>query len=372
VKAFIDLVERHEQSFYSFVHKVHSKGEGLFDSLMRWVELFLTVAREGLGEPISLEFLLPHKGQERADILAEVDKVAQYHYKLKVLYEDKLRRRFGRAQSNEADAEDEATHMLVNGVMGEISFGDLVQGDAMDLAAEDEEEETSSGEDDEYSSSEYETSSDAESNETEENARKAVSRPHLTSSPRSPSHPGSSKAPERHSRTTHRNAPHGYTNNMSAASSSTTQISTQGSPTEVPKRKRSFSLHRSRSMNFSLGNLSLSRRSNDIPPVPPLPAHAKVAYVAPSKPLPPSPTPDNDYDDSRPPPVPPKPQSPRTQALPQQSISTANPAVQKKKFVPQAIRPPDLKHIPQLLPVFVEMVSSIDVTALRFHTYDAV
>ena len=94
------------------MHNVHSKGEGLFDSLMRWVELFLTVVREGLGAPFSLEYLLPHGDtQERRDIIEEVDKVALYHYKLKVLYEDKLRRRFGRAQhangGAEADAEDE-------------------------------------------------------------------------------------------------------------------------------------------------------------------------------------------------------------------------------------------------------------------------
>ncbi|EDR12424.1 uncharacterized protein LACBIDRAFT_231484 [Laccaria bicolor S238N-H82] len=170
VQIFIDLVQRHEQSFYHFVHKVHSKGEGLFDDLMRWVELFLTLVREGLGEPISLEFLLPHTGKERADILAEVDKVALYHYKLKVIYEDKLRRRFGRAQvsngqENDADAEDEATQALVNGVVGEISFGELVQGDAIDLAAEETDEEESS---DEYSSSDYESGSSDESEESGE------------------------------------------------------------------------------------------------------------------------------------------------------------------------------------------------------------
>ena len=38
MQIFIDLIQRHEQSFYSFVHKVHSKGAGLFDSLTKWVE----------------------------------------------------------------------------------------------------------------------------------------------------------------------------------------------------------------------------------------------------------------------------------------------------------------------------------------------
>ena len=108
VQIFIDLIQRHEQSFYSFVHKVHSKGEGLFGSLMRWIELYLTLIREGLGQPISLEFLLPHTGKERADILREVDEIARYHYKLKLAHEAKLRRRFVRTQGHQdADAEDE-------------------------------------------------------------------------------------------------------------------------------------------------------------------------------------------------------------------------------------------------------------------------
>ena len=75
VQIFIDLIQRHEQSFYSFVHKVHSKGEGLFTGLMRWIELFLTLMRDGAGDRISLEFLLPHTGPEREDIIREVDAV---------------------------------------------------------------------------------------------------------------------------------------------------------------------------------------------------------------------------------------------------------------------------------------------------------
>lgn len=40
---------------------------------MKWVELFLTVAHEGLKEHISLEYLLPHSGKEHDEIMAEVD-----------------------------------------------------------------------------------------------------------------------------------------------------------------------------------------------------------------------------------------------------------------------------------------------------------
>ena len=92
---------------------------------MKWIELFITIVREGLKEPISLEYLLPHTGKERDEIMTEVDKVALYHYKLKILYENKLRRRFGRANGQSQAEADEATDTLVNGFVGEINLGEL-------------------------------------------------------------------------------------------------------------------------------------------------------------------------------------------------------------------------------------------------------
>jgi hypothetical protein len=172
VQIFIDLIQRHEQAFYGFVHKVHSKGEGLFDSLMRWIEQFLSLMRDGLGEPISLEFLLPHTGQERREIMEEVDAVARYHYLLKVAYEDKVRRRFGKSQGqSEADAEDEAAAEMVNGIVSDLSFGDLVKGDVDELAAEasdeEEEEESESESDEEDDSDEDDDDDDDSDDETE-------------------------------------------------------------------------------------------------------------------------------------------------------------------------------------------------------------
>ncbi|KAF8913922.1 hypothetical protein CPB84DRAFT_1757921 [Gymnopilus junonius] len=360
VQDFISLIQRHEQSFYNFVHKVHSKGEGLFDGLMHWIELFLTVIREGLGDSISLEFILPHKGQERAEILNEVDKVAQYHYKLKVLYEDKLRRRFGRAHSNEADAEDEATQALVNGVVGEINFGDLVRGDAIDLAAEETDEEASSEED--YSSSEYESGSQDDSEESQDSfLGKSISVPRrpLPHTPLSPSYPihSNSKAHERSARIQQ------YSSSSRYQSSSSSRIVVQAQVAQpVPKRKRSLSLHRSKSMTFSMSSLSLSsRRSQDVPPlppVPPLPFTSKSGYPAPSRPLPPSPPEAEDIEAVEPPPVPPKDhlqQHVHPHGL--QFKPAHKPAVtEKRKIVDKALKPPDLNHIPKLLPVFIEMM----------------
>ncbi|KAF9259537.1 hypothetical protein L218DRAFT_990028 [Marasmius fiardii PR-910] len=290
VQTFIDLIKRHEQSFYHFVHKVHSKGEGLFDSLMRWIELFLTVVREGIGSPVSLEFLLPHKGKARVDILAEVDKVAVYHYKLKVLYEDKLRRRFGRTQGqNDADAEDEATKALVDGVVGEISFGELVQGDAIDLAAEETDEEPSS--------SEYYTSSEDDSDESDEDESDDSSVP------------SSAKARPTRSDMSHRGP-------------ARSPLRTNSRP---PENRRPVSSPQPGPLKSSRSLISLnrsSRHNEDIPPVPPIPG--TPLRTAMSKPLPPSPLP-------KPPP-------------------------KNNKRKGRNLQPPELIHIPQLLPVFKEMI----------------
>ena len=160
VQTFVDLVQRHEQAFYSFVHKVHSKGEDLFEGLMRWIELFLTLTREGLGHPISLEFILPHAGEDRELIMKEIDEVALYHYKLKVAYEEKVRRRFGRAMADQGG--DEAAQELVDGVVRELSFGELVKGDANDLFAEESDEETDSEEEEDTTEESSEESSGQE------------------------------------------------------------------------------------------------------------------------------------------------------------------------------------------------------------------
>jgi hypothetical protein len=281
---------------------------------MRWIELFLTVVREGLGEPVSLEFLLPHTGQERANILAEVDKVALYHYKLKVAYEAKLRRRFGRAQ-NAVDAEDQAAQVLVNGVVEEIGFGELIQGDVDDIAAEENSESGDDDSSDDESTSDNEDASD-DSDESDDSgettSKESIPRPR----------------PAIRSQTIKR------------------PPQTVPIPDAQPPalRSRSFSLRSSRSMNFAL---SLGRRSNPstaspAPPVPLIPPQHKPTNSLSLKPLPPSPTSRSSTD--RPPPIP--------------SKSNHEPKKQKVKGkkASETLKPPDLHHIPQLLPVFVEMV----------------
>lgn len=331
VQAFIDLIQRHEQAFYSFVHQVHSKGEGLFNDFMQWIELFLTVLRDGLGEGLSVEFLLPHVGEEREQIISELDKVVLYHYKLKILYEEKLRRRFGRVQGDSmhlaADAEDAALQDLLDSVTGELNFGELASGDALDLAAQETDEECSS---EDYSTSEDNSDESDSQTSTLEN----VPPESLPTSPLSAQtlHPygsstilrGRPPSPIRHSLTTD------------------------------PRPRRSLSLKSVRSL-ISLNHGISSHRSTP-PPVPPLPASVKSAASVysnsiPQKPLPPRPLSQHYQERS----------SSRT-LLPQRESRSQTPQrgqpPRRPKPIKQTVNPPDLQLIPQILPLFVEMVSA--------------
>lgn len=410
VQAFIDLIQRHEQAFYSFVHKVHSKGEGLFDSLIRWIELFLTLVREGLGPPISLEFLLPHSGQERADVLAEVDAVATYHYKTKVVYEDKLRRRFGRAQGVGAGEEaEEQTQAMVDGVLAEISFGEVIQGDVDELAAVDaEDSDWDSGSSDEYDSEDDETDS-VEDSETDD----ASTEESAASRRAPPSRQSTMQAPPSRQNTMH--APPsqqtaGYAVRSPPPRTRTSTHTPIRSPPVVAEdrertpRPRSLSLKLSRSMQ-DLKDVLSHRKGEELPPVPPLPqgmsrtstrqsietrtppmSATSSFQAAVMKPLPPSPSQSSlgSTSSARGPKTPVKDrvrgqsrlrksppsrmESPRRTQLaePPQSAPAASggqthqraPSKSKpaKKAAAPALKPPELVHIPRLVPLFIEML----------------
>ncbi|KAH9049595.1 hypothetical protein EDB84DRAFT_1452207, partial [Lactarius hengduanensis] len=337
VQIFIDLIQRHEQSFYYFVHKVQSKGEGLFSGLMRWTERFLDVVRNGLGEPISLEFILPHTGEEHRAIMKEIDEVALYHYRLKVQYESRVRRRFGRA-GDATTGEDPATQEVVNGFMHDASFGDLMREDAQDMAAEEEE---SDGSD--------ESSYDGRSPSPIARLRVSPSAPSM----QDPSHhPAQQPFPSSPPIRTDTPAP----NRVAAAPSRTPSMASPG-PSGSRLRKLSQSLRKSRSMTFGTGRPTLSNSAEaPPPPLPPLPPSvAQSRSAAPltgrSKPLPPqpsSPSSSSRASSSRraPPPLP--------HEAPAQKTTPTRP--KKKQAASEGLKPPELKKIAELLPIFVEMM----------------
>lgn len=360
VQTFIDLVQRHEQAFYSFVHKVHTKGEGLFDNLMRWIQLFLTVVREGLGHPISLEFLLPHTGEERANVMKEIDEVALYHYKLKLAHEDKLRRRFGKTQGqSDADAEDEAAHELVDSVVHELSFGELMNGEAEELTVEDSDEDESSEDEDEDDSSEYETASESDSVEesdqdsTEDRPPppppKLVTRSSTLQPPPQSLH-NQQAGPHniQRSQSDHRPESHrGGQYRTNGASRHGSQPEPRGRDHDREGEGSKTLRSRSRSRSIVALKSMFIKNNSDAPPVPPLPYNVPPSPL--SKALPPSPLSARSSQDSRP--------------QPQRRPPPKRPSARKNKK-DLGIKPPELKHIPMLLPVFIEMVSGLFVLQL--------
>ncbi|ODQ55465.1 hypothetical protein SAICODRAFT_23501 [Saitoella complicata NRRL Y-17804] len=91
VQSFIDLCARHQESFYRFVHQVHKHDtEGLFDALMRWIELILMLLREGFPQRIDLALLFT-EDIDRQKALQEVDTLIQWNGDRKLWREARLR-----------------------------------------------------------------------------------------------------------------------------------------------------------------------------------------------------------------------------------------------------------------------------------------
>ena len=352
---------------------------------MRWTELFLDVVREGLGEPISLEFILPHTGDERKAIMAEIDEVALYHYRLKVAHESKLRRRFGRASGADMGGDDETTREIVNGVVRDVNFGDLMRADMLEMEAEEEEDSDDSYE----SSSEFETATDDDGESESQESSQRPSPPKDTT-PRHAQEPSPSSSQPRLAF-----PPPGPTKSPSPSPApSVTSPTSAGSRL----RKLSFTLRKSRSMTFDSTRAPPSSNNAETPPVPPLPrppvpplpqsvkqsrSAAPLAVNADrTKPLPPPPPPQSSLSPAtiratsspRRPEAPPPPAgaprpsgastAPKRHPTSHQNQNRKSPQAPKNQGKHQqasghgaALKPPQLKKIPELLPIYVEMVS---------------
>lgn len=370
VQIFIDLIQRHEQSFYYFVHKVHSKGEGLFSGLMHWIELFLDMVREGLGEPISLEFILPHTGDERRDTMKEIDEIALHHYKLKIAHESKLRRRFGRAGGADISGDDENTREIVGGLVRDVSLGDFMKGGMLDVAAEEEE----SSDDSEESSSDYESDADDGETASEESSESSSRTPsQLHASPSTPTlpkvTPQESFPPSQPSKFA---VPPPAKSPMPTPSPSPSpspqppaRAPSVASPSSTGTRLRrlSLTLRKSRSMTFGATRPSSSNNAEapppPVPPVPSLPPSVaqsrSAALLTASRSKQPQSSSASSASPSRRP-------APNAHAharasekrYPSQKLPQA--PKRKSKSAPQAPKPPELKKIAELLPIFVEMM----------------
>ena len=84
VQAFIDLCARHEHNFYKFIHEVHLHDNGLFQSLMSWIEEILDFLRKGpQGGKMDMNALFQGAvgvGQIDKDVaLTEINALIKWH-----------------------------------------------------------------------------------------------------------------------------------------------------------------------------------------------------------------------------------------------------------------------------------------------------
>jgi hypothetical protein len=98
VQAFIDLCERHQSSLYKFVHEVHLHDNGLFGSLMAWIEDILHFLRNGpKGGKLDMNALFSgakDMGQiDPALAREEIDKLIKWHEDRKQWHLNKTRQK---------------------------------------------------------------------------------------------------------------------------------------------------------------------------------------------------------------------------------------------------------------------------------------
>lgn len=98
IQLFIDLVARHEQHFYDFVHNVHSQeASKVFDELIRYVDKLFTFVAHGIPGKMDINHCIERAGFEsRSDLELlekEIDAVCDYRYQQKAYRFERQRRK---------------------------------------------------------------------------------------------------------------------------------------------------------------------------------------------------------------------------------------------------------------------------------------
>ncbi|KAJ5668502.1 uncharacterized protein N7477_007072 [Penicillium maclennaniae] len=98
VQSFIDLCARHQDNFYKFVHEVHLHDNGLFGSLMSWIEEILDFLRKGpRGGKLDMNALFQGAagvGQIDRDVaVSEINALVKWHEDRKRWHLNKTRQK---------------------------------------------------------------------------------------------------------------------------------------------------------------------------------------------------------------------------------------------------------------------------------------
>ncbi|KAH8694095.1 PX domain protein [Talaromyces proteolyticus] len=148
VQAFIDLCARHQHNFYKFVHEVHLHDNGLFGSLMSWIENILEFLRKGPRSGGKLDINALFQGAvdlkqiNKEVAIEEVNALVKWQEDRKKWHHDKTRQKM----AAEGTGAGEGTTIPTGAAFRTSDFG-LDEGDLEELTIADNE----SDEDDENS-----------------------------------------------------------------------------------------------------------------------------------------------------------------------------------------------------------------------------
>jgi len=110
VQPFIDLVQRHEQNFYKFVHNVHGQDKSkLFDQLVGYVDYILSIMSTGLPTPIDIQKITHDAGilpEEYPALIKEIDELCKYHFECKQTHLDRKRQKYMLSSSEQNEQDD--------------------------------------------------------------------------------------------------------------------------------------------------------------------------------------------------------------------------------------------------------------------------
>ncbi|KAJ5111486.1 hypothetical protein N7532_002021 [Penicillium argentinense] len=151
VQAFIDLCARHEDNFYKFIHEVHIHDNGLFQSLMSWIEEILEFLRKGpqagKGAKLDMNALFQGAvgvGQIDKDIaLAEINSLIKWQEDRKRWHLNKTRQKMAAEGTGNESIPGSATFKGSDFGLDEADLEDLTisdeDSDSEDEAADEEE-----------------------------------------------------------------------------------------------------------------------------------------------------------------------------------------------------------------------------------------
>ncbi len=145
VQSFIDLCGRHQDNFYKFVHEVHIHDNGLFSSLMSWLELILEFLRHGpKGGKLDMNALFQGAVDmsqiDKSAAIAEIDALIQWQEERKKWHADKTRQKMAAEGTSNAAPPGSATFRSSDFGLNEQDLAEMRDSEAFESDEESSDE----------------------------------------------------------------------------------------------------------------------------------------------------------------------------------------------------------------------------------------